>query len=67
LAEELNIYISGRYLFLEVIFMAEFKMPGEHKSSLLKWIIVIAIILVIIWYANKMGYITLPFAIPGLS
>ena len=47
--------------------MSEFKMPGEHKSSLLKWIIIIAIILVIIWYANQMGYITLPFAIPGFS
>ena len=45
--------------------MSEFKMPGEHKSSLLKWIIVIVILLVIVWYASKMGYITLPFAIPG--
>ncbi len=47
--------------------MAEFKMPGEHKSNMLTWIIVILIILVIVWYANKMGYITLPFAIPGFG
>ncbi|MEM4264076.1 MAG: hypothetical protein QW666_04270 [Candidatus Woesearchaeota archaeon] len=47
--------------------MASFSMPGEHKSHLIKWVIIILIILVIIWYANKMGYITLPFAVPGFG
>ncbi len=41
--------------------MSSFSMPGQHKSSMLTWIIVIVIILAIIWYANKIGYISIPW------
>ena len=36
-------------------------LPGTKKKSWLTWIIGIVILLIIIWYLNNAGYISLPF------
>jgi hypothetical protein len=50
--------------------MSSFYDPYHHSGGLLKWLVIIAIIIIAIWYLNNQGYIdlsSLPFEIPGLG
>ena len=42
----------------------------QHSGSLLKWLVILAIIIAAVWYLNNQGYIdlsSLPFEIPGFG
>ncbi len=42
----------------------------QKSGSLLKWLVIIAIIIAVVWYLNNKGYIdlsSLPFSIPGFG
>jgi hypothetical protein len=45
--------------------MAEEQIPGtdlpQKKGGLLKWIIIIAIIIAILWYINNKCYVSIPW------
>lgn len=48
----------------------DFGVYKQKSGSLLKWIVIVAIIIAAVWYLNNQGYIdlsSLPFEIPGFG